>query len=271
MDNIFIANMIIETGLYLLLGAFVGILAGLLGAGGGLIIVPVMATLLSYQGINPEIIMHLALGTSLASIMATSVSSVYSHHRQQAVSWIRALKLSPGILLGAGLGGIFAGILSSEFLKPVFAVFELIVAAYMLWGIKTKPHSRRPSLINFSCSGSLIGFISSIVGIGGGSMTVPWLMWHGSSIHRAIATSAAIGFPIAFAGSISYIYSGWRHPLLPEHAVGYIYLPALAGIIISSVIFAPLGAGWAHKLDVNKLKRVFALLLVALAIVLLSQ
>jgi len=257
--------MLIDTLLYLLLGAFVGLLAGLLGVGGGLIIVPILAAIFIYNGLPYEIIMHLALGTSLASILFTSLSSVYSHHKHQAVNWSRVSKLSPGILLGAWFGGLSASLLSTDILKPVFAVFELCVAAYMLWGIRTQTHESTPSLFNFATSGGVIGYISSIVGIGGGTMTVPWLMWHGSSIHKAIATSAAVGFPIAAAGTASYFYAGWGHNLLPQYSAGFIYLPALFSIILSSVIFAPLGASLAHKLDVKKLKQIFALLLIGLA------
>lgn len=257
--------MIIEMALYLLLGALVGILAGLLGVGGGLIIVPVLAAIFSYNGLPLELIMHLALGTSLASILFTSMSSVYSHHQHQAVSWSRAFKLTPGILFGAWFGGLFAGLLSGDTLKPVFAVFELLVAAYMLWGGRTQAHNSSPSILNFSASGGLIGFVSSIVGIGGGSLTVPWLMWHGSNIHKAIATSAAVGFPIALGGALGYLYTGWNHALLPQYAVGYIYLPALVSIILSSMLFAPLGVKLAHRLDVKKLKQLFAFLLIGLA------
>jgi len=261
--------MIVETSLYLLLGALAGVLAGLLGIGGGLIIVPILAAIFAYHGLPFEIIMHLALGTSLASILFTSIASVYSHHKHHAVCWSRAIKLTPGILAGAWFGGLFASNLSSDILKPVFAIFELLVASYMLWDTKASNHNGSPSLFNFTSSGGVIGFISSIVGIGGGTMTVPWLMWHGSSIHKAIATSAAVGFPIALGGSIGYLYAGWNHNLLPTYAVGFIYLPALIGIIFSSMLFAPLGASLAHKFEVTKLKRVFAFLLIALAIYLL--
>lgn len=257
--------MIIETALYLLLGALVGILAGLLGVGGGLIIVPVLAAIFSYNGLPLELIMHLALGTSLASILFTSMSSVYSHHQHQAVSWSHAFKFTPGILLGAWFGGLFAGLLSGEILKPVFAIFELLVAAYMLWGGRTQAHNGSPSILKFSVSGGFIGFVSSIVGIGGGSLTVPWLMWHGSNIHKAIATSAAVGFPIALGGALGYLYTGWNHALLPQYALGYIYLPALVSIILSSILFAPLGVKLAHRLDVKKLKQLFAFLLIGLA------
>ncbi len=250
-------------------------MAGLLGVGGGLIIVPVLAAIFRATGMPAEIIMHLALGTSLASILATSISSVYSHHRKQAVSWPRCIKLTPGILIGAWCGGLLAGNLSSDFLKPVFAGFELAVGAYMLRDARAKTHnqppSRSPSMGTFTLSGGVIGFISSIVGIGGGTMTVPWLMYHGSNIHKAIATSAATGLPIAIAGSLSYLYTGWNHTQLPAASAGFIYLPALAGIIASSIFFAPLGASLAHRLPVNQLKKVFAALLILLAVYLLSS
>jgi len=263
--------MFIEFALYLLLGGVVGVLAGLLGVGGGLIIVPVLATLFSTLGMPTDIIMHLALGTSLASILGTSLASVYSHHKHAAVNWGTAIKLSPGILLGAWLGAILASVLSSDFLRPVFACFELLVAMYMLWGGKVSPHKGSPSLVNFSLSGGAIGFVSSLVGIGGGTMSVPWLIWHGSTIHKAIATSAALGFPIALSATLGYIFSGWNHPLQPEHSFGFIYLPALGGIILSSIIFAPIGATLAHRMRVEKLRKIFALLLIVLAAYLLAS
>ena len=263
--------MLEEASAYLLLGSVAGVLAGLLGVGGGLIIVPALVTIFISQGIDSQITMHLALGTSLASILITSISSVLSHHKKHAVVWHQVFKLSLGILFGAWCGGVLASQLSSTFLKPLFAIFELLVAAYMLYDNTPKAHQTSPSLLNFNVSGSVVGFISSIVGIGGGTMSVPWLMWHGSSIHKAIATSAAIGFPIALSGSISYLYSGWQHTSLPEYSLGFIYLPALLGIIVSSVFFAPLGAALAHRLDVKKLKKTFAYLLIVLAIYLLNS
>lgn len=257
--------MLIEAAPYLLLGAFVGLLAGLLGVGGGLIIVPVLSGLFIAQGIHGDIVMHLALGTSLASILATSISSVYSHHRKGAVLWPAAFRLTPGILLGAWSGGMAAGALSSELLRPIFASFELVVALYMLLGSRPHTHQSHPSATNYSISGTVIGFISSIVGIGGGTMTVPWLVWHGRRIHQAIATSAAVGFPIALAGALSYLVAGWQHVALPAQSLGFIYLPALLGIILSSMLFAPLGAALAHRLDVGRLRKLFAFLLLGLS------
>lgn len=258
--------MLIEFALYLLIGSVVGTLAGLLGVGGGLIIVPVLASLFSTLGIPPAIIMHLALGTSLASILVTSLASVYSHHKHAAVNWSNAARLSPGVLAGAWGGAILASVLSSDILKPGFACFELLVAMYMLWGGgRVSPHNSSPSLVNFSLSGGAIGFVSSLVGIGGGTISVPWLMWHGSSIHKAIATSSALGFPIALSATTGYIFGGWNNPLLPDHSIGFIYLPALGGIILTSVIFAPIGASLAHNMNVARLRKTFAFLLVILA------
>lgn len=254
-----------------MLGAAAGILAGLLGIGGGLIIVPVLAAIFISQSMPAESIMHLALGTSLATIVITSLSSVYSHHKKRAVDWSAAFSLTPGILIGAWLGGVLAGHLESRTLKPMFACFELTVAAYMLWGKPTSPQATQASFINFGLSGGIIGGISSLVGIGGGTLSVPWLLWHGRKIHQAIASSAALGFPIALAGSISYLASGWQQPQLPEHAIGYIYLPALFGIVLSSALFAPLGAHWAHQLDTAKLRKLFAFALIILALGLLAS
>jgi uncharacterized membrane protein YfcA len=158
-----------------------------------------------------------------------------------------------------------AGALSSELLRPIFASFELLVALYMLLGSRPDTHQSNPSGINYTISGTIIGFISSIVGIGGGTMTVPWLVWHGRRIHQAIATSAAVGFPIALAGALSYLVAGWQHAALPAQSLGFIYLPALLGIILSSMLFAPLGAALAHRLDVGRLKKLFALLLLGLS------
>lgn len=257
--------MLAEAALYLLLGSVVGLLAGLLGVGGGLIIVPVLSALFIAQGMHNEIIMHLALGTSLASIMATSLSSIYSHQRKSAVLWSSAFRLTPGILLGAWCGGMAASYLHSETLKPIFAGFELLVAFYMLLGSRPDSHQKDISVLRYSTSGSIIGFISSIVGIGGGTLTVPWLVWHGSSIHKAIGTAAAVGFPIALSGALSFLYAGWHHASLPDYTLGFIYLPALLGIMTSSILCAPLGAALAHRLDVGRLKKIFAFLLMTLS------
>lgn len=251
--------------LYLATGAFAGVSAGMLGIGGGLIIVPVLASLYISQGMDSDIIMHLALGTSLATIVITSLSSVRAHHKHQAVIWPVFWKLAPGILIGAWIGGWLASIISSNNLKPVFGFFALLVALQMISGRQVDQHRSLPCPLAMSSTGGLIGSISAIVGIGGGTLTVPFLLWSSINMRHAIATSAACGFPIALAGSLSYMVFGWNHSQLPDNALGFVYLPAFFGIIMSSVIFAPLGAWLAHRLPVLILKRVFALFLFAVA------
>jgi uncharacterized protein len=256
-------------GMYLTLGAFAGLLAGLLGVGGGLIIVPVLAALFLHQGVAAEVIMHLALGTSLASIVFTSLSSIRAHQQRGAILWPRFRQLTPGIVFGAALGGWLAGMMTTAWLKPLFAVFELGVALYMLSAVQPHAHRPLPGQAKMSAAGGIIGLVSSLVGIGGGTLTVPLLVWYSVAMRQAIATSAACGLPIALAGSLSYIINGWQQPLLPAHTLGYVHLPAFLGIVISSILFAPLGARLTHSLPVATLKKIFGGFLLLLAIKLL--
>lgn len=249
---------------YLATGAFAGLLAGLLGVGGGLIIVPVLAWLFARQGFEPGLLMHLALGTSLATIIATSIVSAWSHHRHGAVNWPVVMRLSPGIVAGALAGAMLVGRLDSILLQRLFGVFEILVAIQMLASLKPSAHSNLPGTAGMAGSGAVIGFISSIVGIGGGTLTVPFLLWCRVNMRMAVATSAACGLPIAVAGMAGYIYTGSGHAGLPAGSSGYVYWPAFAGIVACSVLLAPLGAMLAHRLPVNLLKKVFALLLCAL-------
>lgn len=255
--------------LYLALGAFAGLLAGLLGVGGGLVIVPVLAALFLQQGVASEVIMHLALGTSLASIVFTSLSSIRAHQQRGAILWPQFRQLTPGILLGAALGGWVAGMLTTAWLKPLFGLFELAVALHMLSSVQPRAHQPLPGTLKMTGAGSIIGLVSSLVGIGGGTLTVPLLVWHSVALRQAIATSAACGLPIAVAGSLSYIANGWGQALLPAHTLGYLHLPALLGIVTSSMLFAPLGAKLTHSLPVSLLKKIFGGFLLLLAIKLL--
>jgi uncharacterized protein len=257
--------------LYALTGALAGLSAGLLGIGGGLIIVPVLAGLFVYQGMHPSIIMHLALGTSLATIIFTSLSSIRSHQQHQGILWPVFRHITPGILLGATLGGLIAGQLSTSILKPVFAVFELLVALHMISARQVHNHRTLPDTTGLMVTGGFIGSLSALVGIGGGTMTVPFMVWCNINMRHAIATSAAVGLPIAVAGSLSYIISGWSNAYLPELSLGYIHIPSLAGITLCSVLFAPLGAHLAHSLPVPLLKKVFAGFLILMASHLLSS
>lgn len=246
--------------LYLLTGSFAGVLAGLFGVGGGLVIVPILTFILTAQGQPTTHILHLALGTSLASILFTSLSSVRAHHGRGAVNWEAVKSITPGIMLGTLAGSWVAAKLSTDILKIIFVIFQYYVATQLLLDIKPKPHRQLPGNAGMFGVGSLIGGFSSLVGIGGGTISVPFLIWCNSATHTAIGTSAAIGFPIALAGTIGYVINGYSFALL-QYSLGFVYLPALAGIVAASVLTAPLGARIAHSLPVSKLKKVFAILL----------
>lgn len=247
--------------MYVAVGAVAGVLAGLLGVGGGLVIVPMLLACLVHQGIPEEIIMHLALGTSMASIMFTAVSSFWYHHKRGAVNWIVVKRIVIGIFVGTFLGACLAAQLATVYLKVFFVVFLYFVAYQMLTGKRPAASRRLPGRLGMFGMGNMIGIVSSLVGIGGGTLSVPFMVWCNIPLHKAIGTSAAIGFPIAIAGTVGYIYNGLSAVDLPAHALGYVYLPALAGIVFASVLTAPLGGRLAHSLPVNKLKLAFAMLL----------
>jgi uncharacterized membrane protein YfcA len=247
--------------LYLGVGAVAGVLAGLLGIGGGLVIVPMLVFCMELQGLPQELIMHLALGTSMASIMFTSVSSFMAHHRRGAVDWSVVRRIVAGILVGTFLGTYVAASLSTGALKVFFVIFLYYVCYQMLSGKKPKASRQLPGLAGMFGVGNVIGVVSSLVGIGGGTLSVPFMVWHNIPIHRAIGTSAAIGFPIAVAGTVGYIVNGWTAANLPPYSLGYVSLTALVAIAVMSVLTAPLGVRLAHSLPVDKLKRVFAVIL----------
>ncbi|MDD2366753.1 MAG: sulfite exporter TauE/SafE family protein [Desulfuromonadaceae bacterium] len=251
--------------LYIALGAIAGILAGLLGLGGGIIIVPVLTFIFTSQHLPETHILHLALGTSLASIIFTSVSSLRAHHKRGVVDWSVVKLISPGIVLGTFIGSWVAAQLSSRILKVSFVIFLFYVATQMLLNIKPKPHRQLPGQGALLGSGAVIGAVSSLIGIGGGSMSVPFFIWCNVAMHRAIGTSAAIGFPIALAGTAGYIFNGMSVNL-PPYSLGFVYLPALIGVSGTSILTAPLGAKLAHNLPVARLKKIFALLLLAMGI-----
>ncbi len=252
--------------LYLMTGGFAGFTAGLLGVGGGLIIVPVLYSIFSAQAIAGTDTMQMALATSLATIAFTSVSSTWAHHRKQAVLWPVVWRLTPGILIGAWLGGLLAAAISSDLLKPVFAFFELSVAILMLNNYQPRQYATSLQPVRAITGGFIIGAISAIVGIGGGTLTTPFLHWHGITIKQAIASSAACGFPIALAGTLAYIYAGWGKTASDDINLGYVNLNAFAAIITTSLISAPPGAKLAHHLADKKLKKIFALFLLVLVI-----
>ncbi len=246
------------------LGASAGLLAGLLGVGGGIIIVPMLTFLFSSQHLPDAHVAHMAIGTSLATIAFTSISSMRSHHARGAVEWGIFRRISPGILTGTLVGAWVAAQLSTSFLKVFFVVFIVYVSIQMF--LEANPSPRKPAgglkMFGF---GSLIGGISALVGIGGGTMSVPFLIWHSVPIRSAIGTSAAIGFPIAISGTLGYILNGLGETTLPPYSLGYIYLPALFGVSLMSILTAPLGAKIAHRVPVKALKKGFACFLILVA------
>ncbi|MBE9568333.1 MAG: sulfite exporter TauE/SafE family protein [Proteobacteria bacterium] len=263
---------LIDTGLFILTGSCAGFAAGLLGVGGGLIIVPVLYLVFTHQGYDPAYLMHMALTTSLATIVFTSISSTRAHHRRQAVIWPLVFLLSPGIIVGAWFGGLFASQIDSRYLINTFAIFEFLVALNLILKKQTAQHAKTISPVAATFGGFSIGFVSTIVGIGGGTMTVPFLHWFNISIRKAVATSAACGFPIALVGALSYIYASYGlnmgHSTVTTSAtIGYLHLDALLFIAISSFISAPLGARVAHAISEKTLRLSFAILLFGLSFI----
>ncbi|QSV44598.1 sulfite exporter TauE/SafE family protein [Geobacter benzoatilyticus] len=255
---------------YLGLGAFAGVLAGLLGVGGGIVIVPVLTFLFTSQGLPAPYIAHLALGTSLATIIFTSISSLRAHHARGAVDWQVVRRISAGIVAGTLAGSWVAAQLSTTALKVFFVIFIYYVATQMLLNIRPKPSRQIPGTGVMFGVGGIIGWVSSLVGIGGGSLSVPFMVWCNMSMHNSIGTSAAIGFPIALAGAAGYAVNGLAAGALPPWSLGFVYLPALAGVSLASVVTAPIGARLAHSLPVAKLKKSFALLLIVMGTKLLT-
>ena len=251
-------DMLYSLFIYMVVGAATGVVAGLLGVGGGLIIVPALAWIFHLNGLPASLIMHMAIGTSLATIIITSISSVRAHHRHGAVLWPVFRRLAPGLFVGTLLGSELAGALRSDALRIIFGVFELAVAAQIVFGFKPAPHRNLPGQAVMLAVGGVIGLVSAIVGIGGGSLTVPFLTWCNTTIHQAVATSAACGLPIALGGALGFMLNGWSHPDLPPWSIGYIYGPALLGIGTVSMLTAPLGARLAHSLPTDVLKKAFA-------------
>lgn len=250
----------------IVLGAMTGFMAGLLGIGGGMLLVPFMTFLFTLNGFPPELIVKIAIATSLATILFTSMSSVRAHHKRGAVRWDIAKPMGIGAFIGTFIGANFAGALKSSWLALFFAVFVGFSALQMLRSKKPKPSRDVPGAVGLGAMGSLIGFISSLVGAGGGFITTPFLTWCNVVMHQAVGTSAALGFPIAAGGLIGYVVAGTTESNLPAGSLGYIYLPALIAVSASSLLTAPLGAKTAHRMQVASLKRVFAYMLLLLAL-----
>lgn len=264
-----VAGMTLQPQLILelaLLGVGTGFLAGLLGIGGGMLMVPFITIILSGRGVGPDLAVKMAIATSMATIIFTSISSVRAHHKRGAVRWDIVKRLAPGIVIGsmAGSLGVFA-LLKGAYLAVFFGLFVGFSATQMFLDKKPKATRQMPGTAGQLAAGGVIGFLSGLVGAGGGFISVPFMTWCNVAIHNAVATSAALGFPIAVANVAGYVVAGLNVQGLPAGSFGYIWLPALGIIALCSVFTAPLGARAAHALPVGKLKRVFASLLYALA------
>jgi len=250
---------------YPLLGIFGGFVAGLFGVGGGLTIVPILFMLYAAQGFPEAHIMHLALGTAMTTIVFTSISSMRAHHGHGAVRWDIVRAMAPGLLFGTFAGSLFAGAIPTRPLAIVFAGVVYYAAAQLMLDFKPQAHRQLPGAGGLFAAGGAIGAVSSLVAAGGGFLSVPFMLFCNVGIHSAVGTSSALGFPIAVAGMVGYIVAGWRATDLPDYTVGYIYLPALLGIVALSMLAAPYGARLAHRLPVKKLKRTFGVFLALLA------
>lgn len=256
----------------LALGVCAGFLAGLFGIGGGMLLVPFMTLILSHSGVEASMAVKMAIATSMATILFTSLSSVRAHHSRGAVRWAIVRGMAPGILAGGLLAGAGAfALLKGQALALVFGLFVSFSATQMLRGKKPAPHRQMPGWVGQSAAGTGVGFLSGLVGAGGGFVSVPFMTWCNVPIHNAVATSAALGVPVAIASTLGYVIGGWNLPGALPGAFGYLYLPALVLIAAASVTMAPLGARAAHAMNVAQLKRAFAVLLYGLAIYMLFK
>ena len=251
---------------YLVLGALTGVLAGLFGIGGGAVMVPVLTVLFAAQGFAPDYVVHLALGTSMAAIVPTSIASLRAHHQPGAVLLPAVQGLAPGILLGTFAATFLAAYLSPRPLAIFFCLFMTYVAAQMILNRKPSPSRELPGFVGLSGVGAGIGGISALVAIGGGTMTVPFLTWCNVRLQTAIGTSAAVGLPIALAGSMGYMLNGWGTASLPQLTLGFVYWPAVIAMAAARFFTAPVGARLAHRLQVATLKKLFAGLVILLAL-----
>lgn len=245
--------------------AFTGFIAGLLGVGGGMIMVPLILWILDMQGIRTAHAQHIALGTSFAVMVFTSFSSALAQHKKGAVRWSIVRRMAPALLGGTLLGTLLARFLPHKGLQLFFIAYALVFAVQMLTRFTPKAQRRMPQGAGLYGAGGIIGLVSSWVGIGGGSMSVPFMLWCNIPVHQAVGTAAALGWPIALSGAVGYLISGWSAQGLPAHTVGFCYLPLAAIMTTATVLFAPLGVRVAHKLPAVHLKRALGILMLAIA------
>lgn len=254
---------------FALLGIIGGFLAGLLGIGGGVVIVPGCVAIFHWLHMPSALWMHMAAGSSLASVIATASSAVRKHQQHQAVLWPITLRLIPGMLIGISLGTYGGHLLSTGMLSKIFGVFLILIAIRMALNILPHPDRSLPNWLGLSLFGSLMGISTGLLGIGGGILAVPFFIQCNVPMHKATGTSAACTLLIAIFGTINFIWHGW-HTVTWPWSTGYIYWPAVLGISLTSVLFAPLGAKWAHRLPIHSLKRIFAIFLLSIGLNMLA-
>lgn len=259
--------------LYLIMGSIAGILAGLFGIGGGVIVVPSLAQIFAYDGLPNSIVMHMAAGTSLASIIFTMAAAVFTHYKRKTIVWSTVWQLAPGIIIGTILGAYMASILSTYILKIIFALFVIITAIHLFFSSKQTGKTERalPSSYIQITAGLFIGLMAGLLGVGGGIVAVPILLRFGLPMHSAAATSAMCALVLSIVGTISFIVTGWHVIDLPLGSTGFVYWPAALAVAITAMIFAPLGAKLAQRLSGNVLKRCFAILLLIIGITMLIK
>jgi uncharacterized membrane protein YfcA len=251
---------------YLGIGVLVGFAAGLLGIGGGVVMVPLLALVFAHQHLPAEHLLHLALGTAMAAMVFTSIASMRAHHKHGAVDWPIARAMSPGMLVGSFCAALIAGLIPTRPLAVVFAVLVCYAATQMLLDLKPRSHRELPGQAGIFAAGTVIGAVSSLAAVGGAFLTIPFLTWCKVPLRRAIGTAAANGLPIAIAGTAGYVLHGLRAGGLPSPSLGFVYLPALVLVVATSMLAAPFGARLAHRLPVKRLRMLFAGLLYFFAV-----
>lgn len=248
-------------------GVVSGIAAGLLGIGGGAVIVPALSSALLWMGYDSDVVQHVAVGTSLAIIIPTGIMSARAHHKRGALDMDVFKLWAPFVVAGTFIGGLMAGWYSGDVLRVVFAVMAFVIAANIVFSFQTRLmghlHSSKPT---HRGAAFVVGYISSLMGVGGGSLTVPTLVAFGQTMHKAVGTSAAIGVAIALSGTLGFLISGWGVDDLPPLSIGYINIVALVLVGAMAAVCAPLGAALAHRMDQKTLKYVFAIFLVAVGL-----
>jgi len=258
--------LISDIAMLMLCGSISGFLAGLLGIGGGMVLVPFMILVFNHLGFSQDVIVHMAIATGMATILFTTTSAIWAHHKHGSIEWKLVASLSPGMVFGGLVGGseLFEA-LKTSWLSLFFAIFLVYSSIQMMINKKPKPGRELPGRLGLFSFGTFAGVLSSLVGAGGAFITVPFMLWCNVKPHVAMASSSGLGFPIAAAATIGYMYGSWGNPNLPSGSLGFVYLPALACIVVVSVFTAPWGAKMARKLNVAQLKRVFGILLFFLA------